>query len=93
MNIYPSAIEQILHSFPEVVEYRMTAHRRGELDELIIEVEDRLQQPERIAEELRLQLGLKIDVRCVAPMSLPRFDGKGRRFVDERLAVNSAGDK
>jgi phenylacetate-CoA ligase len=84
MNIYPSAIEQILHSFPEVVEYRMTAHRRGELDELIVEVEDRLQQPERIAEELRLQLGLKVDVRCVPPMMLPRFEGKGQRFVDER---------
>ena len=86
MNIYPSAIEQILHSFPEVVEYRMTAHRRGEMDELVVEVEDRLQQPERIAEELRLKLGLKIEVRCVAPMALPRFDGKGRRFVDERVA-------
>lgn len=84
VNIYPSAIEQILHSFPEVVEYRMTAHRNGELDELVIEVEDRLQQPARIAEELRLQLGLKIEVRCVPPMTLPRFDGKGRRFVDER---------
>jgi phenylacetate-CoA ligase len=92
MNIYPSAIEQILHSFPEVVEYRMTAHRCNELDELIIEVEDRLQQPERIAEELRLQLGLKVDVRCVTPMSLPRFEGKGRRFVDERAVANQGGD-
>jgi phenylacetate-CoA ligase len=84
MNIYPSAVEQILHSFPEVVEYRMTAHRHGEMDGLVIEVEDRLQQPNRIAEELLLQLGLKIEVRCVAPMALPRFDGKSRRFVDER---------
>ncbi|MEX0641637.1 MAG: AMP-binding protein [Pirellulales bacterium] len=92
MNIYPSAIEQILHSFPEVVEYRMTAHRRGEMDELMIEVEDRLQQPARIAEELRLQLGLKIDVRCVAPMALPRFEGKGRRFVDERMGMKGGGD-
>jgi len=25
-----------------------------------------------------------IEVRCVTAMSLPRFDGKGRRFVDER---------
>ncbi len=84
MNIYPTAIEQILHSFPEVVEYRMTARRRGELDELVVEVEDHLQQPARIAEELQLKLGLKIDVRCVSAMSLPRFEGKGARFVDER---------
>jgi phenylacetate-CoA ligase len=84
MNVYPSAIEQILHSFPEVVEYRMTVRKRHELDELVIEVEDRLMQPDRIAEELRLKLGLKIDVHCVAAMSLPRFEGKGQRFVDER---------
>jgi phenylacetate-CoA ligase len=85
MNVYPTAIEQILHSFPEVVEYRMTARRRGELDELVIEVEDHLQQPGRIAEELRLKLGLKIEVHAVSAMSLPRFEGKGRRFIDERV--------
>lgn len=84
MNIYPTALEQILHSFPEVVEYRMTVRKRGELDELVIEVEDHLRRPERIAEELRLKLGLKVDVHCVPAMSLPRFEGKGRRFVDER---------
>jgi phenylacetate-CoA ligase len=85
MNIYPTAIEQILHTFPEVVEYRVTARRQGALDELIVEVEDHLQQPARIANELQLKLGLKIDVRCVSAMSLPRFDGKGRRFIDERI--------
>ena len=84
MNIYPTAIDQILHSFPEVVEYRVTVRRRGELDELVVEVEDHLQQPARIAEELCLKLGLNIDVRAVSAMSLPRFEGKGRRFIDER---------
>ena len=84
MNIYPTAIEQILHSFPEVVEYRITARKHGAMDELVVEVEDHLQQPARIAEELQLKLGLKIDVRCVSAMSLPRFEGKGQRFIDER---------
>lgn len=84
MNIYPTAIEQILHSFPEVVEYRITARKQGAMDELVVEVEDHLQQPARIAEELRLKLGLKIDVHCVSAMSLPRFEGKGQRFIDQR---------
>jgi phenylacetate-CoA ligase len=86
MNVYPSAVEQILRSFPEVVEYRLTVRKHGAMDELVIEVEDHLQQPERIAKELQLKLGLKIDVRCVTAMSLPRFEGKGRRFIDERPA-------
>jgi phenylacetate-CoA ligase len=93
MNVYPTAIEQILRSFPEVVEFRMTARKRGALDELVVEVEDHLQQPERIAEELRLRLGLKIDVRCAAAMSLPRFEGKGQRFVDLRHSKERQGDK
>jgi len=84
VNIFPSAVEQILHGFPEVVEYRLTARKRGELDELLVEVEDRLEQPARIAEELRIRLGLNVEVQAVPPTSLPRFEGKGRRFVDER---------
>ena len=62
----------------------MTARRRTAMDELMIEVEDHLMQPARIAEELKLQLGLSVEVHCVPAMSLPRFEGKGKRFVDER---------
>jgi phenylacetate-CoA ligase len=84
VNIFPTAIEEILHGFPEVVEHRLTARKIGAMDELLVEVEDHLQEPKRIARELQLRLGLKIEVRCVEPLSLPRFEGKGRRFVDER---------
>ena len=84
VNIFPSSIEQILRSFPEVVEFRLTARKRGEMDELVVEVEDRLQDPGRIAEELQLRLGLKVEVRLAPAMSLPRFEGKAKRFVDQR---------
>lgn len=86
MNIYPSAIEQIVRGFPEVLEYRVTATRVEEMDQLTIEVEDRLGQPWRIAEELQVRLGLKIDVQSVPPGTLPRFEGKGARFIDRRDA-------
>jgi phenylacetate-CoA ligase len=84
VNIFPSAIDQILRSFPEVVEYRATVGKRGELDELCIEVEDRLAEPWRIAEEFNLRLGLKVEIRLAPPFSLPRFEGKGARFIDRR---------
>ena len=84
VNIFPSSIEQILRRFPEVVEFRLTARKHGEMDELVVEVEDRLQDPARIAEEMRLRLGLKVEVRLAPAMSLPRFEGKGKRFVDLR---------
>ena len=89
VNIFPSSVEQIMHSFPEVAEYRLTVRKRGAMDEMMIEVEDHLQQPARIAEELQLRLGVKVAVRLAEPASLPRFEGKGKRFVDMRQAEGS----
>jgi phenylacetate-CoA ligase len=54
------------------------------MDELVIDVEDHLAEPKRIAEELKLRLGLTVKVHSVPPLSLPRFEGKGGRFVDLR---------
>ncbi len=87
VNVFPSAVEQILRSFPEVIEYRMTVHREKQMDQLSIEIEDRLDQPSRVAEELRLRLGLRVTVTSVPLGSLPRFEGKGGRFVDARAAT------
>jgi phenylacetate-CoA ligase len=85
VNIYPSALDQILRSFPEIVEYRAKACSHGAMDALEIEIEDRLEQPSRVSDEFRVRLGLKVEVRCVPVGSLPRFEGKGRRVVDERV--------
>lgn len=84
VNVFPSSVEQILRSFPEVVEYRMTARRQGEMDDLFVEVEDRLESPARIVRELQLRLGLRVEVACVGTGTLPRFEGKGKRFIDAR---------
>jgi phenylacetate-CoA ligase len=84
VNVFPSSVEQILRGFPEVVEYRVTIRRQGTKDVLAVEIEDRLDQPGRVAQEIHLRLGLKADVRCVPLGSLPRFEGKGKRFIDER---------
>lgn len=101
VNVYPSAIEQILREQSEIVEYRLTVFKQGEMDALRIEMEvapiggsrstedDTGPAPTRsieaiVKESLRVRLGLHVDVQCVATGSLPRFELKGRRFVDER---------
>jgi phenylacetate-CoA ligase len=84
VNIFPGAIDDIVRGFPEVVEYQATVRGRDGLDELAVAVEDRLADPARIAREFQLRLGLRVDVRAVPPGSLPRFEGKARRIVDER---------
>ncbi|MFM7289608.1 MAG: phenylacetate--CoA ligase family protein [Planctomycetia bacterium] len=84
VNIFPGAIDGIVRSFPEIVEYRLTATTRECLDVLQLAVEDRLNDPDRVARELQLRLGLRVEVVAVPAGSLPRFEGKGRRFVDLR---------
>jgi phenylacetate-CoA ligase len=84
VNVYPSAIEQIVREFPEIAEYRLIATKQGEMDALTLEIEDPLRNPQRVAERLQLRLGLRVAVDCVEAGSLPRFEHKGRRFVDKR---------
>ncbi len=84
VNVFPGGIDDIVRSFPEVVEYRLTVSSRERLDTMLLEIEDRLGDPDRVSRELQVRLGLRIDVVTVPIGSLPRFEGKGRRVVDDR---------
>jgi phenylacetate-CoA ligase len=84
VNVFPTSIERILRGFPEIQEYRMTAFKASSMDQLKIEIEDELAAPERVNSELELKLGFRVDVECVPIGSLPRFEAKGKRFVDKR---------
>lgn len=92
VNIFPSAIDDIIRGFPEIVEYRLTVARRDSLDTMRLEVEDQLDDPHRVAIELQVRLGLRVDVIAAPIGSLPRFEGKGRRVLDIRPAC-SEGQK
>jgi phenylacetate-CoA ligase len=84
VNVYPGSIEQIVRGFPEVDEFQMIAWRDGQMDQLRVTVEDQLNQPARIAAEIQLRLGLRVDVEVAESGSLPRFEMKGKRFIDQR---------
>jgi phenylacetate-CoA ligase len=84
VNVFPTSIEKILRSFDDVEEFQLIAWRDGQMDQLRVKVEDRLNQPDRIANEIQLRLGLRVDVDIVEPGSLPRFEMKGKRFLDQR---------
>lgn len=92
VNVFPTAIEEILREFPQVAEYRLIATRVGALDALQIELElpggDKGSDlPDRVAQEVQTRLGLRVDVSSVPVGSLPRTEGKSRRFVDRRGAA------
>ncbi len=84
VNVFPSAIDEIVRGFPEIAEYRVRIVRTNHLDKLSIEVEDILAAPQRVAVAMQLRLGLKVEVLVVPGGTLPRFEGKGKRFIDER---------
>ncbi len=90
VNVFPSSIESILYEFPDVSEYRLILRTRDAMDEMIVEVEDRLHTPDRIVAALHARLGLRVEVRSVPAGSLPRSDGKARRVVDERSGAPPA---
>ena len=89
VNIFPGAIDDIVRSFPEIVEYRMLVDTVASLDELRLEVEDHLAAPDRVSRELQVRLGIRVDVAVVPIGSLPRFEGKGRRIIDRRPSARS----
>ncbi len=84
VNVFPTSIESILRGFPEITEYRMTAFKKSSMDQLKIEIEDELDEPDRVKTELEIRLGFRVDVVTVPAGSLPRFEAKGRRFIDQR---------
>lgn len=84
VNVFPSSIEQILREFSEVEEFRTTAFKQGALDQLKIEIEATTEDIDPIRSALQNKLGFRVDVDLVANQSLPRFEAKGKRFVDNR---------
>lgn len=88
VNVYPSAIEDFIISFPEVTEFTVDVYRRGQLDELEIRIEVQKADPETIAKgvanAIRNGLGIRVNVRPVPYGTLPRFNLKAKRFNDHR---------
>ena len=99
INIFPSQIEHVLRSLPEVGDQFMVyVDRVRHLDEMTIEVEmtragfsgelqDLARVQKKIVGELHSTLGLRTAVKLVEPGSLPRFEGKAKRVIDRRGTV------
>ena len=96
INVFPSQIEHVLLSLPEVGNHFMVyVDRVNHLDEMTIDVEinrnffsgelkDLAHIQKKVVKELRNALELRTTVRLVEPGTLPRFEGKAKRVVDRR---------
>ena len=84
VNVFPSAIEGIVRRFPAVDEFAIEVYRQSEMDEvrLLVEVQGEAGAltVRSVEEAVRVDLGIRVDVRPVDPGSLPRFELKARRL-------------
>ncbi|MCA9040158.1 MAG: AMP-binding protein [Planctomycetaceae bacterium] len=88
-NFFPTAVEEILREYPEVIEYRMTLISERAMSQLDIEIEPQASLEsdatdclfENLNNILRERLNFQPRLKLVPPESLPRFELKGRRFI------------
>ncbi len=85
VNVYPSAVEEILRSAGGVAEYRVTISRDDALIEMSVEVEPEIGDDsalaKRLAKSFQETLALRVPVKLVEPGSLPRFELKAKRWI------------
>lgn len=82
VNIYPSAVDAVVRSIPEVAEYRVTVASRGEMHELFVAIETTDDTAaSRLERAFTAAFTLRIPVTRVP--SLPRFELKARRWQRE----------
>jgi phenylacetate-CoA ligase len=95
INVYPSAVENIVHRFDDVGEFAVDVSRPDALDEMEVRIEVRDGDPASVAAAvagaIRNAIGLRSRVTPVPFGTLPRFDLKARRFVDHRKMEDRSG--
>ena len=86
VNLFPSAVEEVIRQRAGVAEFRVELDTRGALAELRVEIEpaagvDGAALAHGVADDLRLAFQLRVPVTATPPGSLPRFELKARRWI------------
>ncbi len=90
VNVYPSALEQILRARGDVAEYQVRVVTREALTELELTVEpsttaavDATALAAELESALQIALSLRVPVTIVPAGTLPRFEMKAKRWLRE----------
>jgi phenylacetate-CoA ligase len=87
VNVFPSAVEDIIRSCGDVAEYQVTVSNARSLIELSVQIEPALVCPDPAALVKRLEksfedaFALRVPVKTVPTGTLPRFEMKAKRWV------------
>ncbi len=85
VNLYPSAVDAVVRSFPEIGEYQVEVDKRNSMVQAALRVENVSSNPdgelaEAMEKRMREVFGLRIPISIVATGSLPQFEMKAKRW-------------
>jgi len=100
-NVYPRAVEAIVREYDAIDEFQIhlyTAEGIRDEIEVLVEVPNARSSTDELLAELGKALadaheGLRFGVRQVEDGSLPRFELKAKRVLDEREVVGGSGER
>jgi phenylacetate-CoA ligase len=100
-NVYPRAVEAIVREYEAIDEFQIhlyTAEGIRDEIEVLVEIPDASVDGETLCRELAKELsgaheGLRFHVKQVENESLPRFELKAKRVLDEREVVGGQGER
>jgi len=87
VNIFPSAVEDIIRSSGEVAEYQVSVSNAHSLTELSVQIEplsrcaDPIAMARRLEKSFQDAFTLRVPVKPVPTGTLPRFEMKAKRWV------------
>jgi len=85
VNIYPSAIDDLIRGLPGIVEYEVNIRRIEGMDDLLIKLETDeargFEETSRLVlSAFRHQFNIRVSIEQAARGSLPRYEFKARRY-------------
>jgi phenylacetate-CoA ligase len=100
-NVYPRAVEAIIREHPEVDEFQIhlfTEEGRRDEIEVVVEIPGAGVDAGAVLEQLGKELadsheGLRFGVRQAEIGSLPRFELKAKRVMDERIIIGTESER
>jgi phenylacetate-CoA ligase len=81
VNIFPTAIEEIVRSCGGISEYQVEVDKTGTLPEIRLKVEAEGEDALRLGRKLETALGMRVPVIVVERGTLPRFEMKAKRWM------------
>jgi phenylacetate-CoA ligase len=100
-NVYPRAVEAIVREHGEIDEFQIHLYTeegiRDEI-EILVEIPDPGADADRVVTDLARQLadaheGLRFGVKRVENETLPRFELKAKRLLDERIVIGTEDER